>query len=477
MGLIPFSIKLLSKGNKSKLDFYSESLSHALKVSPFATRVDANESSALERRSSCDDAACSECNEHNGRDVTSQYRPDFAEQLAIITHYLHHEGTDFVKPYEAAALALIEGCKDYVEAHRDKRFKKSSFNKDALDVHEMFKDIYAVPFAPTKNPSFTFVDLFAGIGGFRLALQNLGGRCVFSSEWDYHARASYLMNYGEMPFGDITQDRVKAFIPDNFDILCAGFPCQAFSLAGKRRGFEETRGTLFFDVAKIIKLKQPKAFFLENVKGLTNHDKGKTLKTILKVLREDLGYYVPDVQLVNARDFGLAQHRERIYIVGFRSDLGISSFDYPSPTDCSKTIADIKEQEAVDSKYYLSQKYLNTLIAHKERHLTKGNGFGYEVLDDDAVANAIVVGGMGRERNLLVDKRLATMNTLSRYKYEINSEYIRSMTPREWARLQGYPENFIIGVCNHAAYRLFGNSVAVPAIEATAKQILSKLSL
>ena len=477
MGLIPFSIKLLSKGNKSKLDFYSESLSHALKASPLATRVDANASNALERRSSCDDAACSECNEHNGRDVTSQYRPDFAEQLAIITHYLHHEGTTFVKPYEAAALALIEGCKDYVEAHRDKRFKKSSFNKDALDVHEMFKDIYAVPFAPTTNPTFTFVDLFAGIGGFRLALQNLGGRCVFSSEWDYHARATYLMNYGEMPFGDITQDRVKAFIPDNFDILCAGFPCQAFSLAGKRRGFEETRGTLFFDVAKIIKLKQPKAFFLENVKGLTNHDKGKTLKTILKVLREDLGYYVPDVQLVNARDFGLAQHRERIYIVGFRSDLGISSFDYPSPTDCSKTIADIKEQEAVDSKYYLSQKYLNTLIAHKERHSTKGNGFGYEVLDDDAVANAIVVGGMGRERNLLVDKRLVSMNKLSRYKYEINSEYIRSMTPREWARLQGYPENFIIGVCNHAAYRLFGNSVAVPAIEATAKQILSKLNL
>lgn len=477
MGLIPFSIKLLSKGNKSKLDFYSESLSPALKVSTLATRVDANASNALERRSSCDDAACSECNEHNDRDVTSQYRPDFAEQLAIITHYLHHEGTDFVKPYEAAALALIEGCKDYVEAHRDKRFKKSSFNKDALDVHEMFKDIYAVPFAPTTNPTFTFVDLFSGIGGFRLALQNLGGRCVFSSEWDYHARATYLMNYGEMPFGDITQDTVKAFIPDNFDILCAGFPCQAFSLAGKRRGFEETRGTLFFDVAKIIKLKQPKAFFLENVKGLTNHDKGKTLKTILKVLREDLGYYVPDVQLVNARDFGLAQHRERIYIVGFRSDLGISSFDYPSPTDCSKTIADIKEQEAVDSKYYLSQKYLNTLIAHKERHSTKGNGFGYEVLDDDAVANAIVVGGMGRERNLLVDKRLATMNKLNRYKYEINSEYIRSMTPREWARLQGYPENFIIGVCNHAAYRLFGNSVAVPAIEATAKQILSKLNL
>lgn len=477
MGLIPFSIKLLSKGNKSKLDFYSESLSHALKVSPFATRVDANASNALEKHSSCDDAACSECNEHNGRDVTSQYRPDFAEQLAIITHYLHHDGTEFVTPYETAALALIEGCKDYVEAHRDKRFKKSSFNKDALDVHEMFKDIYAVPFASTKNPTFTFVDLFAGIGGFRLALQNLGGRCVFSSEWDYHARATYLMNYGEMPFGDITQDRVKAFIPDNFDILCAGFPCQAFSLAGKRRGFEETRGTLFFDVAKIIKLKQPKAFFLENVKGLTNHDKGKTLKTILKVLREDLGYYVPDVQLVNARDFGLAQHRERIYIVGFRSDLGISSFDYPSPTDCSKTIADIKEQEAVDSKYYLSQKYLNTLIAHKERHSTKGNGFGYEVLDDDAVANAIVVGGMGRERNLLVDKRLVSMNKLSRYKYEINSEYIRSMTPREWARLQGYPENFIIGVCNHAAYRLFGNSVAVPAIEATAKQILSKLNL
>jgi DNA (cytosine-5)-methyltransferase 1 len=157
-----------------------------------------------------------------------------------------------------------------------------------------------VPFPEPKEPKFKFIDLFAGIGGFRLAMQSLGGKCVFTSEWDEQAKKTYEANFGEVPFGDITKEETKKFIPDGFDVLCAGFPCQAFSIAGRRGGFEDTRGTLFFDVAEIIKQKRPKAFFLENVKGLRNHDKGRTLATILNVLREDLGYFVPDPEIMNA---------------------------------------------------------------------------------------------------------------------------------------------------------------------------------
>ena len=310
-----------------------------------------------------------------------------------------------------------------------------------------------------------------------MAMQNLGGRCVFSSEWDAQAQKTYMLNYGEIPFGDITLEETKSYIPNGFDVLCAGFPCQAFSLAGKRRGFEETRGTLFFDVAEIIKRKQPKAFFLENVKGLLIHDKGNTIKTILKVLREDLNYYVPDPQIVNAMNFGVPQHRERVYIVGFRKDQNVTDFTYPEPTDTTKTFADIKEKDVVPSKYYLSTQYIKTLVAHKERHAAKGNGFGYEIIPDDGVSNAIVVGGMGRERNLVIDKRLKDFTPTTRIKGEVNHDGIRRMTPREWARLQGFPDNFIIGVADASAYKQFGNSVAVPAIQATAAQLLKKIKL
>lgn len=324
---------------------------------------------------------------------------------------------------------------------------------------------------------FTFIDLFAGIGGFRIALQNLGGKCVFSSEWDSLAQRTYFLNFGEVPYGDITDEMTKSFIPEDFDILCAGFPCQAFSLAGKRLGFEETRGTLFFDVAEIIRRRQPKAFFLENVKGLLIHDKGKTIKTILNVLRNDLGYYVPDPQIVNAMNFGVPQHRERVYIVGFRKDLNISDFAYPVPTNTTKKFLDIREEHTVSAKYYLSTQYLKTLIEHKKRHAAKGNGFGYEVIRDDGVANAIVVGGMGRERNLVKDDRLEDFTPVTNIKGEVNRLGIRRMTPREWARLQGFPDDFIIGVSDAAAYKQFGNSVAIPAIQATARQILAKLKL
>lgn len=332
-----------------------------------------------------------------------------------------------------------------------------------------------IPFPPVKDPKFTFIDLFAGIGGFRIAMQNLGGKCVFSSEWDLQAQKTYALNYGVIPYGDITKEEIKARIPNGFDILCAGFPCQAFSLAGKRLGFEETRGTLFFDVAEIIRRKSPKAFFLENVKGLLIHDKGKTIKTILKVLREDLNYFVPDPQIVNALDFGVPQHRERVYIVGFRKDQNIKDFSYPKPIDSSKRFIDVKEENVVSAKYYLSTQYIKTLKAHKQRHIAKGNGFGYEIVHDDEVANAIVVGGMGRERNLVIDDRLTDFTPVTHIKGEVNREGLRRMTPREWARLQGYPDDFIIGVSDSSAYKQFGNSVAVPAIRATAEEIVKKI--
>lgn len=379
--------------------------------------------------------------------------------LAVLTHYLQD----------------IE-CENYKSEGELCAKKLQLALNDPHIIDQLKAEIQSVPFKSAKESTFSFIDLFAGIGGFRIALQNIGGHCVFSSEWEKEAQKTYFYNFGEVPFGDITLEQTKQYIPDNFDILCAGFPCQAFSLAGKKRGFNETRGTLFFDVAEIIRRKRPKAFFLENVKGLKIHDKGKTLEVILNTLR-DLGYFVPEPQIVNAMNFGVPQHRERIYIVGFRNDLGINDFNYPKPTSKKVCFADVKENAEVSAKYYLSTQYLQTLRNHKARHESKGNGFGYEIIPDDKCANAIVVGGMGRERNLVIDHRLTDFTPVTRIKGEINREGIRKMTPREWARLQGFPDNFKIEVADVSAYKQFGNSVAIPAIQETAKLLIKKLQL
>lgn len=399
------------------------------------------------------------------------------EQLAIVSHYVHNKNSSFATPFEDKAKELIKCLYGYNYEHANTNGYPNTLSDIVDTQYSLFPEFLSVPFLPSPNPKFTFIDLFAGIGGFRMAMQNLGGKCVFSSEWDTQAQKTYLLNYGEMPFGDITKESTKAYIPDNFDILCAGFPCQAFSMAGKRLGFEEARGTLFFDVAEIIKRKQPKAFFLENVKGLLTHDKGKTIQTILKILRDDLDYYVPNPQIVNAKNFGVPQHRERVYIIGFRKDQNVDSFTYPKPTNTATTFADIKEESVVSVKYYLSTQYINTLIAHKQRHAAKGNGFGYEIIPDDGIANAIVVGGMGRERNLVKDNRLKDFTPITNIKGEVNREGIRRMTPREWARLQGFPDTFKIEVADASAYKQFGNSVAVPAIQATAEEILKNIDL
>ena len=390
---------------------------------------------------------------------------------AAFTHLLQNH-------YERSTSLLKEEAFHHIRRALELKFPNSKIsNQDTEKALQsiLFDFKQDIPFPGPSEPKFRFIDLFAGIGGFRMAMQSLGGKCVFSSEWDEQAKKTYYLNYGEYPFGDITKEETKKFIPDDFDVLCAGFPCQAFSIAGKRGGFEDTRGTLFFEVAEIIRRKNPKAIFLENVKGLTNHDKGKTLNTILNVLRNDLGYYVPDPQIMNAKDFGVPQNRERIFIVGFRSDLRVDSFNYPKPTGKKVSFEDIKEKYAVSVKYYLSDTYLNTLVNHKKRHENKGNGFGFEIIPDSGIANAVVCGGMGRERNLVYDKRLIDFTPVTKIKGEVNRQGIRKMTPREWARLQGYPDNFKIEVADASAYKQFGNSVAVPAIKATAQLIISKI--
>lgn len=390
---------------------------------------------------------------------------------AAFTHYLHNHKNGVSKFYKKEAVQHVRRALEY-------KFPEEEITSKAAEKalqYMLFDYNKDVPFPEPEKPKFKFIDLFAGIGGFRIAMQSLGGKCVFTSEWDEQAKKTYEANFGEVPFGDITREETKKFIPDGFDLLCAGFPCQAFSIAGKRGGFEDTRGTLFFDVAEIIKRKQPKAIFLENVKGLFNHDKGKTLQTILNVLRNDLGYFVPNPQVLNAKDFGVPQNRERIFIVGFRGDLGIDSFEYPKPTNKNATFQDIKEENVVSVKYYLSDTYLNTLINHKKRHESKGNGFGYEIIPDEGTANAVVCGGMGRERNLVYDYRLEDFTPITHIKGDVNRQGIRKMTPREWARLQGYPDNFVIPVADASAYKQFGNSVAVPAIKATANEIVNRI--
>jgi DNA (cytosine-5)-methyltransferase 1 len=390
---------------------------------------------------------------------------------AVITHFLHNSKNGISQIFKKDA---VKYTKEILQYEFPKEEISNIVAEEALQ-YGIF-DTFDIPFPPVENPKFKFIDLFAGIGGFRLAMQNLGGKCVFTSEWDKEAKKTYKANFGERPFGDITKEETKSFIPDDFDLLCAGFPCQAFSIAGKRGGFEDTRGTLFFDVAEIIKRKNPKAIFLENVKGLRNHNGGKTLATILNVLRNDLGYFVPEPQIINAKEFGVPQNRERIYIVGFRQDLGIESFEYPKPLKNKASFSQVKEKDVPPTKYFLSTQYVQTLLNHKARHESKGNGFGFAIIPDDGISNAIVVGGMGRERNLVLDHRITDFTPTTHIKGEVNREGIRKMTPREWARLQGFPDNYIIPVADASAYKQFGNSVAVPAIQATAKLILKTIN-
>ncbi len=329
------------------------------------------------------------------------------------------------------------------------------------------------------------IDLFAGIGGIRLGFDDAFGsniETVFVSEWDEYAKRTYKDNFPDSfeIAGDITKINEKD-IP-GFDICLAGFPCQAFSIAGTggagRNGFSDSfkgqnRGNLFLDVVRICEYHKPKVIFCENVKGLVMHDKGNTFRVIRQAFR-DIGYQVY-WKILNSKDFGVPQNRERIYIVAFRDDLNVGEFIFPTATENNKTIRDILEDAPISSRYYLSDVYLQTLRNHKARHKAKGNGFGYEIRDLDGIAGTLVCGGMGRERNLIVDHREHSIVPETHIKGQINKEDIRKMTPREWARLQGFPDSFKLSLSDTHLYKQFGNSVTVTVIEAIAKKIMEIL--
>lgn len=321
------------------------------------------------------------------------------------------------------------------------------------------------------------IDLFAGIGGIRLGFEEGfrdGIETVFVSEFDKNANKTYRSNF-ENPLeiaGDITQIPADTIPP--FDICLAGFPCQAFSIAGKKLGFEDnyrglSRGTLFHDVVRICEYHKPKVIFCENVKGLVSHDKKRTLAIICGAF-EEIGYKV-FWTVLNSKNFGVPQNRERVYIVAFRNDIDASAFSFPKKAGARVVLRDIIEKEPVSAKYYLSDTYLDCLKRHKERHQAKGNGFGYVVRDLDGISGAIVCGGMGRERNLIIDSRLTDFTPVTHIKGRINREYIRKLTPREWARLQGFPERYRLVLSDGPCYKQFGNSVTVPVIAAVAAKI------
>lgn len=321
------------------------------------------------------------------------------------------------------------------------------------------------------------IDLFAGIGGIRLGFENAFDNeiaTVFVSEWDKYAVQTYTDNFHDSfeVEGDITKIDEKD-IP-SFDICLAGFPCQAFSLAGKRQGFNDDyrgmcRGTLFQEVVRICDYHRPAVIFCENVKGLLIHDHGNTFNIIQKAFQQ-IGYNVY-YKVLNSKDFGVPQNRERIYIVCFRKDIDSSNFHFPEEKETKARLKDILEPSPISPKYYLSTTYVQTLRKHKQRHEAKGHGFGFEIRPLDGIAGAIVCGGMGRERNLIIDHRKHSMTPVTKIKGTINSEDIRKLTPRELARLQGFPDSYNLTVSDTQLYKQFGNTVTVNVIEAIAEQI------
>lgn len=318
-----------------------------------------------------------------------------------------------------------------------------------------------IPFPPPANPKFRFIDLFAGIGGIRLAYQNLGGKCIYTSEWNYFSKKTYEANFGEVPFGDITKISEKE-IPDH-DVLLAGFPCQPFSIAGvskknalgKKHGFlDETQGTLFFDIARIIEHKKPSALMLENVKNLVSHDKGNTFKVIIKTLK-DLGYSV-HYKVLDGKHF-VPQHRERILIAGFKNKT--EHFEFPKLPEPTAKIRDILEPNPPD-KYTLSDHLWKYLQSYADKHKAKGNGFGFGMSDLNGITRTMSARYYKDGAEILIPQ---------------TGKNPRRLTPRECARLQGFPDTFLIPVSDSQAYRQFGNSVTVPLIQAVGSQLVKEL--
>jgi DNA (cytosine-5)-methyltransferase 1 len=373
--------------------------------------------------------------------------------LACLTHYFQNS-TNGVSQY------FKPQAKQYLSELHD---KLNIVEEPDFQYYLPIK--WDIPFPPHPNPAFKFIDLFAGIGGIRLAFQDLGGKCVFTSEWDTYSKKTYEANFGEVPFGDITKIN-ETDIPDH-DILLGGFPCQPFSIAGvskknalgRAHGFlDETQGTLFFDVARIIEYKKPKAFLLENVKNLVSHDKGKTFKVITSTLRE-LGYSI-HFKVLDGKHF-VPQHRERIIIIGFREDVfyGEEDFTFPKLPESTKVIKDILE-ENIDPKYTLSDKLWNYLQGYAQKHKEKGNGFGFGLTNLNGISRTISARYYKDGAEILIPQE---------------DKNPRRLTPRECARLQGFPDSFLIPVSDNQAYKQFGNSVVMPLIRAVGQELVNVL--
>jgi DNA (cytosine-5)-methyltransferase 1 len=353
---------------------------------------------------------------------------------------------------------------------------KNGINLDKLPSAKKFNEENNITLLPSKC-TFTFIDLFAGIGGFRLAMQEVGGKCVFSSEWDEAAKETYFQNYGEVPFGDITRQETKNLIPEHFDVLCAGFPCQPFSNAGLKKGIEDTRGTLFYHIAEILRDHQPKAVILENVRGLISNDKGNTIQTVLRTIT-DMGYRCNVSQdliengsitklkaecskmVLSAKDYGVPQNRPRIYIVLWRKDVDIENFIYPEVEKNKTSVGSILEKNVSD-EFTISDRLWAGHQRRKKEHEQKGNGFGYCLFNDESEYTS----------------------TISRRYYKDGSEILieqygknpRKITPREAANLQGFPQEFKIPDSKIKAYQQFGNSVAVPVVTKVSRQIVEQI--
>nr|WP_298332633.1 DNA (cytosine-5-)-methyltransferase [uncultured Christiangramia sp.] len=376
------------------------------------------------------------------------------DDLAQLTHYLQNSENGVSQYYKSTAKKHLEVLHENLNIAEEPEFQYY------LPIK------WDIPFPPPEKPKFKFIDLFAGIGGIRMAFQNNGGKCVFTSEWDSFAKKTYEANFGEVPFGDITQIS-ETEIPDH-DILLGGFPCQPFSIAGvskknalgRQHGFlDKTQGTLFFDIARIIEHKQPKVFMLENVKNLISHDKKKTFKIITETLSK-LGYSL-HYKVLDAKYY-VPQHRERIIIVGFKKSVfkEKETFSFPEPPEVNLALKDILESK-VDDKYTLSDKLWSYLQAYKKKHQAKGNGFGFGLTDLTGVSRTLSARYYKDGAEILIPQK---------------AKNPRRLTPRECARIQGFPDKFIIPVSNNQAYKQFGNSVAMPLIQAVGKNIVNELN-
>jgi DNA (cytosine-5)-methyltransferase 1 len=378
----------------------------------------------------------------------------YENQMAILSQFFHN-GNGGLNRDEIVATIL-----DFLENKKEQQpdleiettLEFASMVAENPIQYTLFRDFFNVPFPNPSEGKYTLIDLFAGIGGIRLPFNELGYKCVFSSEWDKYAQKTYFANFGEMPFGDITQEATKRFIPQKFDLLLAGFPCQAFSIMGKRKGFADTRGTLFFDVATILERHRPQAVLLENVKQLTTHDQNRTFQTILRIL-EELGYKVK-WKVLNALDFGLPQKRERVIIVGFLSQNKINAFSFDFEKRPYTLDGILEADDCVDSSLFASE-----MILQKRQKQTEGKTIFYPSIWHENKAG-----------NVSVLDYACALRTGASYNYLLVNGR-RRPSSRELLRLQGFPDNYRIVVSHGEIRRQTGNSVAVPMIREIAKKI------